>query len=192
MSATHRAFFALLALAAALSGAPRLAVPIAHAAAPGVIAATVSQAPAAAPTQPPPPPDAKTIRATIDADLAVHLDKLQAFENAYRVKAGKSGYYQTLISASTVPADGAAVAPDKLATGPTDQPEKLTDFWADAKLPAQLPYAFMTDVYDGPDGQGYVLTVQVRIGAELWQQSVNTGPERWRDDPWHVVVVADK
>lgn len=130
------------------------------------------------------------VRATIDTLLVDHLAKLLAFEADY-ASTGKRGgqYYQTLVSHSVVPADGAALAPDKLAAGPTDQTEKLTDFWADAKLSAQIPYAFWTDVYDGPEGRGYVLTVQVQLGAERWERSVNAGPERWRDQPWHALVV---
>lgn len=134
------------------------------------------------------PPDEKTIRAAVDLALAEHLLKLQTFEASYKGD-GRANYFQTLISHSTIPADGQATPPDKLAAGPTDQAEKLTDFWTDAQLAPALPYAFRTDVYDGPEGAGYVLSAQVMIAGELWEQSVNVGPERWRESAWQVVVI---
>jgi hypothetical protein len=138
-------------------------------------------------TATPLPQPAPIVRTTIDTLVVDHLAKLQAFEAAYQLN--HRGYFQSLASHSVVPADGAALAPDKLASGPTDQAETLTAFWSDAQLVAEIPYSFRTDVYDGPDGQGYVLSVQVQLGGELWERSVNVGPETYRETPWHVVVV---
>jgi hypothetical protein len=191
MHRTPRLLIVVLSLAVVSFGGRTLA----HAAPPAQI--LPPSAPAAAPTAEPAvtadpkatqPPDAKTIRATVDAALSEHLAKLQSFESDYKAD-GKRNYFQTLISHSQVPADGQTLPPDKLAAGPTDQAGQLSDFWSDAQLAAQLPYAFRTDVYDGPEGAGYVLTVQVKIGGELWEKSTNVGPERWRDSDWHALVV---
>jgi len=138
-------------------------------------------------------PDASATKAApqvkfeIDSAAVAHLSKLSDFETAY--KAGHRNFYQQLWSNSVTPADGAALAPDLLNAGPTDQAEKLADFLAAAQLPATMEYASKVDVYDGPDGPGYVLSLRVILAGQLWQRSINTGPEAWRDQAWAPMAV---
>src|SRR3972149_3593576 len=120
-------------------------------------------------------PDFKDIDTIIDA----YLPKLQAYEINYLDAKGR-GYMQALWSHSTPPTDGALVAPDLLASKPTDQAEAFADLWsaviiADGKIPVRL----RIDVYDGPDGKGHVITVECIVAARTYTRSINTGGEKW-------------
>ncbi len=148
-----------------------------------VLAAPVS-AHAQAPAQASKPED---VRALVDAELTDHLAKLLDFESTYLASAGR--YFQALASHSTPPDDGKTLPPDKLNAGPTDQVEKLSYLWQQLQLDAALPYSSQVDVYDGPKGRGYVLTVSVLLGGELWVRAINTGPEAYREAAWHPVTV---
>ena len=139
-----------------------------------------------------PPPDtgratpAPAVRAAIDQALGDHLAKLLDYQLS--LQGQKGGYVQQLASHTTPPADGQLVAPDRLNAGPTDQAEKLADFWQDAKLAPALPYSFRVDVYDGPQGPGYVVTASAILSGQLWERAINTGPETYREQPWTLVL----
>lgn len=180
-----------LPLAALLLGLAQLpaalAAPAPSAAAAGVAQATVeprATEPRGDSTRPAP-----LVRTDIDQALTPHLQKLLDFQSAY---SARGVYYQTLESHTTPPADGQLVAPDRLDARPTDQAEKLEVFWGEAKLAPELPYSFRVDVYDGPEGHGYVVTASAILAGELWQRSVNTGPETWRELAWHIVPPDDE
>lgn len=125
-------------------------------------------------------PDFKTIDAVIDA----YLPKLQAYEIDYLDTKGR-GYMQALWSHSTPPADGALVAPDLPTSKPTDQAESFADLWSAVVIgQGKLPVRLRIDVYDGPSGRGYVITVEVIMAGRTYTRSINVGSERWRDVGW--------
>ena len=69
-----------------------------------------------------------------------------------------------------------------LNTHPTDQ----ASTWVDAgiNLEATIPMAVQMDVYDGPQGTGYVGTVWARWNGNTYSRSQQVGPETWRTQAW--------
>lgn len=131
-------------------------------------------------------PGPEKVKSDVDAALSDHLAKLLAFQVEYFNAHGR--YFQALDSHAAPPEDGKLTEPDDLAKGPTDQDEKSAYLWQQLELDAALPYSSRVDVYHGPDGLGYVLTVSVVLDKQLWERAINTGPEIWRERPWQVVV----
>lgn len=131
-------------------------------------------------------PIPETVKLDIDGALTDHLAKLLAFEADYFNTHGR--FFQALDSHTTPPDDGKLIAPDQLSAGPTDQVEKDDYLWQQLALDPALPYSSRVDVYQGPEGWGYVLTVSAVLDKQLWERAVNTGPEAWREQPWHAVV----
>lgn len=121
----------------------------------------------------------------IDPLIEKQLAGIADFEAAEFSKAGRYG--QVLSLYTTVPVDGVAALPDKLDVAPTDG---VTGdlFWQATDLQA-FPANIRVDVYDGPSGLGYVIVLEAKFNGELWQRSINFGPERYRDTDWLRVVV---
>lgn len=118
-----------------------------------------------------------------DAQIDVLWPRLQNFQSQYHTVNGY--YYQALESNSTVPE--VPTLPDGLNEAPSDQPETLALFWQDfAELPTELSWSFHIDTYSGPDGDGYVLTVDTLIDGQTWRRSLNYGPDTWRADDWYL------
>lgn len=69
-----------------------------------------------------------------------------------------------------------------LNTHPTDQAET----WLDnaINLEATIPMAVQMDVYDGPQGKGFVGTVWARWNGNTYSRSQNSGPESFRTLAW--------
>lgn len=143
---------------------------------------------AAAPAQKgEPPPDvievgAKVANAPTDIDPLIEK-QLAAIADFQATEFAKSGRYgQVLNIYATVPTDGVAVAPDKLDVAPTDGVTGDV-FWQATDLQA-FPANMRVDVYDGPSGLGYVIVLEAKFNGELWQRSINFGPEDYREQPW--------
>ena len=122
----------------------------------------------------------------IDAQIDVFVPRLMQYQLDYRQIRGK--YFQSLISHDTPPEE--VTAPDQTKT-PTDQTDTdLNDLWTKTTLNAKINWAFKIDVYDGPSGQGYVLTVVANIKGDTWTRSINYGPaeENWRTVDWYQVI----
>ena len=49
-------------------------------------------------------------------------------------------------------------------------------------------YVSWVDVYEGPQGIGYVVNYEVQRGSKLFHKSMNVGPETWREQDWEEVV----
>ena len=118
----------------------------------------------------------------IDAQVNVMLPRLDDFQAQYFTVNGR--YYQALQSHTAAP--DVPTIPDGIDQSPTDQPESLALFWdAFAELPDQLAWSFRIDTYSGPDGDGYVLTIETLINGETWTRAVNYGPDAWRAADWY-------
>ena len=82
-------------------------------------------------------------------------------------------YAQTRWSHVNAPEDGAEVLPDNLADKPSDHAEGWSDL---VDISSELMTARgRVGTYNGPDGKGFVLTVQVRETDALMQRSINFG-----------------
>ncbi|MCC7360509.1 MAG: hypothetical protein IT317_13590 [Anaerolineales bacterium] len=132
------------------------------------------------------PPSPEQVKQLVNADLSDFLTKLLTFQTEYFKTHGR--FYQALDSHAVPPEDGKLVAPDLLLAGPTDQGEKAAYLWQQLALDAALPYAVRVDVYQGPRGWGYVLTVSATLDKQEWARTINTGPETWRESDWQAVV----
>lgn len=76
--------------------------------------------------------------------------------------------------------------PSELNNSPHDQAVTWTDFIPE--LNVTLPAVFISDVYHGPLGQGFVISVYARFNGTLYSRSQNSGPETWRNKDWYAVV----
>lgn len=119
------------------------------------------------------------IRDAVDARLATLWAAIQNKEDTYAANhAGR--YWQGLRTHTVTPADGVTITPNIGTRTPSDQP----DPWPLAIRNATLPMALQVDVYDGPEGVGYVATVTVAINGQDFQRSAQVGPETWRAKGW--------
>lgn len=121
-------------------------------------------------------------RDAADAKLATlwtaHIAPKQA---AYFAARGR--YWQGLVT-SEIPEDGAeAVA--NYTSRPTDQVETWADIFG-AALGASLPVALAVDVYEGPQGHGFIARVWIRYAGTIYTKAQNHGPESWRTANWAI------
>lgn len=124
------------------------------------------------------------IKARADQVLTQIWREIQERQVVYAANHG-GRYFQGLITHTVTPADGVDVAPDCLLVTPTDQPERWIDFGLE--LPA-IPFSIQLDVYDGPLGKGYVVTVQVKYQGVLYERAAQYGPETHRAFSWREVT----
>lgn len=123
-----------------------------------------------------------------DAQIDLLIPRLDDFQYQYYVTNGR--YYQALESHASAP--DVPVVPDGIDQSPTDQLEALAYFWTNvAELPEVLAWAFKVDTYNGPDGEGYVLTVSTVVNGNVWQRSINYGPDVSRNAAWYLVEYID-
>ena len=123
-------------------------------------------------------------RHDIDEFLASHLPAFAAAQEAYLAAHGR--YFQALSPVASPPADPDRAAPD-YSRRPTDVEEGLDDFGL--PFPETLPCALRVDVYDGPAGRGWSMTITADEGGVLWERGYASGPEAavrshgWREVP---------
>lgn len=118
------------------------------------------------------------ILAECDAKATEWLPILDEYTRAHLATEGK--FWQGLTSHTVTPADGEEERPDIGAQHPHDQAAE----WPPALRTALLPFAATVDVYDGPRGKGYTVTLEVMIEGEPWRRTENHGPETWLARPW--------
>lgn len=117
---------------------------------------------------------------------------IQAEENTYLTEQNR--YLQGLISHTVIPQHsgtgrGADATPDNLIAVISDQPHTL-----DNRLPPGIkgqkwPCAVVLDVYQGPQGWGWVATLMFRHTAtpgQVHERAINFGPETYRNFGWKV------
>ena len=90
----------------------------------------------------------------------------------------------TIIPAYTSGADGDSVA-DQLNANPTDQFSNWSNVFPEWEGVA-IPCALKCDVYDSPEGKGWVATVYVRYNGVVYKRSRNVGPESFRTKAWAI------
>ncbi len=102
-------------------------------------------------------------------------------------QSGRDEYWQGLESHATPPNHIDTVTilePDQLATAPTDQAES----WHDAEFVetpvSKWPCSMRVDVYNGPQGVGFVLILSFTFNGVLNVRAINEGPETHREHGW--------
>jgi hypothetical protein len=106
-------------------------------------------------------------------------------QNAYLAAHGR--YWQGILTPVAVPVEAADTVPD-LTLRPTDQMERWSDFLSGLTV-TTIPCSIRIDVYDGPLGQGYTVTVEVVSESSVWIRTYHVGPEDWRVRPWTRIEV---
>jgi hypothetical protein len=122
-------------------------------------------------------PTLAQVRTAADNKLTTLWPNVQAREAAYFAAHGH--YWQGIVTTDV------DALPDNLATGtvlemvpdltrkPSDQPTS----WAGEGLAlGSLPMALQIDVYEAPEGHGYVATVYVRYRGTTYYRSASVGP----------------
>jgi len=131
-------------------------------------------------------PTLTEVRDIADAWLAARWPTVQTRQETYASN-HNGRYWQGLRSHSSIPIDAIDSFADLLDSHPTDQ----VSSWNDALpgLPTNWPVLFVMDVYDGPQGMGYVGSVYVyhTNTDRTYSRSRNEGPETWRTVAWHQV-----
>lgn len=127
------------------------------------------------------------LRTRVDDWLAARWPTVLARQDAFFTNRGR--YWQGLITHTVIPAHTTAVdadvVADRLAMHPTDQAQSWLDVLAELSG-IVFPAALVMDVYDGPQGKGYVATIFVRHNGTLYSRSQNVGPESFRTQAWAV------
>lgn len=125
------------------------------------------------------------LRTRVDAWIDARIPVVAEKQEDFKAKTGR--YWQGLATSSTPPEHVTArdddKIPDALDSKPTDQQES----WR-AAFPAlesvQFPCQLTCDVYSGPKGDGYVITIRVSHNRNTYSRAVNFGPETDRDYGW--------
>lgn len=128
------------------------------------------------------------LRTRVDAWLADKWPTVVARQQNYFANRGQ--YWQglkthTIDPAHTNGSDGDSV-PDRLNAQPTDAFSNWSNVFPEWDG-VPIPCALKVDVYDGPQGKGWVATIFIRFNGVLYSRSQNVGPESYRTEPWHIV-----
>lgn len=128
-------------------------------------------------------------RTAVDNFVSNRWATIVARQENYRANRGR--YWQGLRTHSTTPAwssaaDGSS-AGDLLGSHPTDQFEDWLSVFPEW-LAEALPCSVQVSAYDGPQGQGWVLELEVIYNGTTYRRVVNVGPEARRAHGWQAVV----
>lgn len=95
--------------------------------------------------------------------------------------AAHGDYLQRLATHSTIPTDGNLVAPDQIATHPTDETETGEEYFT---FPAEMITCARVNVSNGTDGHAFECIFEFDWTADgMRQQYRVSGPER-QDSGW--------
>ncbi len=89
--------------------------------------------------------------------------------------------WQGIKTPSIIPKDGNKTAPDK-SLKPTDQAESWND--VAVPLPSLMEISTAVDVYEGPQGWGYVVRGEIEVAKGIWSKAINIGSEKYRKHDW--------
>jgi hypothetical protein len=123
------------------------------------------------------------IKTAVDNRLASLWSAIQTKEDAY-ASVHNGRYWQGLKTHSIDPSEGNTALPTVGAACPTDQ---LGQPWPNAILTTSIEMAINIDIYDGPLGVGYQVTVTVAVLGNVYTRTQQIGPETWRNRVWQQV-----
>lgn len=118
------------------------------------------------------------IDSRLNAQLQMIATKQEQFKGVYGI------YFQLMPTHSVIPADGEERAPDQTGNKPHYQALSGADMGG---VPEQAMSSTKIDAYQGPLGQGYAITSSVTLEGDLWERTINVGPESWRNADWKVI-----
>lgn len=121
------------------------------------------------------PTPAEQLKTILDAAVSVAWPSLVVTQEAYLAAHGT--FWQGLRTPTMPPADGAPATID-----PTLKPSDVEATWADAERDsgvslAGLPAQVQMDVYDGPAGKGFWLTLRFEASGVTYSRAWSYGPE---------------
>lgn len=117
----------------------------------------------------------------VDNAFQSKLNRIKNYESSYLIAHGR--YFQALRTHTNIP-DGNNAAIDRGNSKPDYQAETLQALLDGANVPNQIPNSFRIDQYDGANGQGYVIILEVIACGKHMMRSVNVGAETYRDQDW--------
>lgn len=128
-------------------------------------------------------------RLAVDTWLTNNFPAVISKQNIYYASHGR--YWQGLLTCTGSPtsapawstAANASVVQDNLGSKPYYESESIADIFP-GFVGMGLPCAFLCDQYQGPIGDGYIVTVFVLFNGTVYTRSHNTGPEAWREIDW--------
>lgn len=75
----------------------------------------------------------------------------------------------------------------RFSAGDKGKPSNETDGWEKLDRPP-AGWDSWVDVYEGPEGTGYVTWYEAKRGKDLYRKAINVGPETWREQDWTAVA----
>lgn len=134
-----------------------------------------------------------TVRTKVDDWLTPKWANLQTKQEQFKTAHGH--YFQGLWTHAAEVTETDALEdgplPDNLADKPTDQPHDWRDFIGAALDAVPFPCRLRIDVYDGPQGDGWCATLQVKYSGNVYERSAQVGPEDWRQHNWQKLDVTE-
>lgn len=126
------------------------------------------------------------LRDEVIAELAVFDADVAMTQAAYFSRERR--YAQCIATSSNGPGDGGRKAPE-LTRAPTDQPNAWEALLQGSRMQSTWLSTMRIDVYDGPQGKGYVVTSHYGDGGRVFERAINHGPETYRSHDWRQRVV---
>jgi len=124
------------------------------------------------------------IKAAIEGFWVNHGAKFINRQDDYFARVAGYSYWQGIRTPDAIP-DNGAVLPADYTKHPADQIETWADRFAGTyALPGTLQAQISVDVYDGPIGKGWSVTVHFTKDAILYSKTWHYGPETWRGHDW--------
>jgi hypothetical protein len=121
----------------------------------------------------------------IDQAIAQRWSAFVTWQENYRAANGV--YFQGLHShRGSAPDSNTTATPTGLDDRPTDRPHALRDFW-NGNMPNRTAFALIINVYSGPQGDGWSVTVETTDNGVRMRRVLNYGPEVWREVAWEAV-----
>jgi len=115
-------------------------------------------------------------RLTFLREVRAVRDSIVAAQEKYHTKHGR--YFQGLASDTLVRDLSLDLKRFNRVRRPTDQAADWVDF---GLRDISVRGTYRVDVYQGPGGWGYVMTVSIKANDQIYSLSRNVGPEIWRD-----------
>lgn len=127
------------------------------------------------------------VRDRIDNWLAPRWSWLVGKQDTYFSSNGR--YFQGLWThTATVEQDDVVImdeVPDNLSSKPHDQTHSWHDAVGSAFDSLPFPCRMKIDVYDGPQGHGWIATLQVLYKGDIYIRSKQVGPEIYHTQDWY-------